>query len=330
MKSIEVKNLTRKFKLRGGKKIIAVNNVSFSIEEGEIFGFLGPNGAGKSTLINILATIDKATSGEASINNFSVNKQKNDVRKSIGIVFQDSSLDDRLTAEENLKFHAMLYGIPKKTYEKRVREVMNLVDLWERRKTIVKNFSGGMKRRLEIARGLIHYPSVLFLDEPTTGLDPQTRKLLWDYLLKIKKERDMTIFMTTHYMEEAENCGRIGIIDYGKIIALETPDKLKHDMGGDLIKMKTDDEEDLIKELKQEFHLNAKKYEGFVQIEVKDGDDFLPKLLKNIKTNIKSVELREPNLDDVFLSLTGRQIRDEKASNHEKMASRMGMKRGHR
>ncbi|MBU0731587.1 ATP-binding cassette domain-containing protein [Patescibacteria group bacterium] len=328
MKSVDVQNLTRKFKLKGGKKITAVDNVSFSIEDGEIFGFLGPNGAGKSTTINILATIDKATSGDATVNHFSVSKNKDEVRKSIGIVFQDSSLDDRLTALENLKFHALLYGVNKNDFEKRVNEVMKLVDLWERRNTIVKNFSGGMKRRLEIARGLIHYPSVLILDEPTTGLDPQTRNLLWEYLFKIKKERDMTIMMTTHYMEEAENCDRIGIIDRGKLVALETPAKLKHDMGGDLIRLKSDDVSALKKELKEKFNLETEKYKEFQQIKVVRGEEFLPELLKKLDTKIKAVELREPNLDDVFLSLTGHEIRDEKASDHEKMASHIGPGRG--
>lgn len=278
MKSVEVKHLTRRFRLKGGEKLAAVDDISFSVEEGEIFGFLGPNGAGKSTTINILATIDKPTAGDAFVNHFSVSKDRDEVRKSIGIVFQDSSLDDRLTACENLKFHAMLYGVPKADYGKRMPEVLKLVDLYSRRNTIVKNFSGGMKRRLEIARGLLHYPSVLFLDEPTTGLDPQTRKLLWEYLYEIKKERDMTVMMTTHYLEEAENCDRIAIIDHGRIIALGTPERLKKEVGG------------------QERRVVV-----------------------------------GPTLDDVFIRLTGREIRDEEASDHEKMASGMrGRGRGGR
>src|SRR3989339_701693 len=200
MNVIEVKELKKVYKDKP-----AVNEISFDVAEGEIFGFLGPNGAGKSTSINILATILPPTSGDATVNGFSIIEDRDSVRRSIGLVFQDPSLDDRLTAKENLRFHARLYGVPKEDYQKREKEVLDLVDLWERRNEVIKNFSGGMKRRLEIARGLIHYPAVLFLDEPTIGLDPQTRAHLWSYILKLKREKEMTIFMTTHYMNEAEN-----------------------------------------------------------------------------------------------------------------------------
>ena len=218
MDIIEVKQLTKRF---GG--LTAVDHVSFAVGKGEIFGFLGPNGAGKSTTISMLATILTPSEGDATISGFSIRRQRDEVRRSIGLVFQDASLDNRLTAEENLRFHARCTAFRKGDYVRRMEEVLRLVDLWDRRRDIVETFSGGMKRRLEIARGLIHYPDVLFLDEPTIGLDPQTRALLWDYVLKLKHDRAMTIFMTTHYMDEAEYCDRIAIMDHGKIVALDTP-----------------------------------------------------------------------------------------------------------
>lgn len=266
MNIIEVKDLTKKF-----NGITAVDHIFFSVKKGEIFGFLGPNGAGKSTTINMLATLLVPTFGEAFINNFNVLKDKNNVRRCIGIVFQDPSLDDHLTAEENLRFHAKLYGVSKRDYEKRMEEVLKLVDLWDRRNDIVKIFSGGMKRRLEIARGFIHYPDVLFLDEPTIGLDPQTRANLWDYVIRLNRERNMTVFMTTHYMDEAENCDNIAIIDYGKIVALDSPENLKKQI-----------------------------------------------MSEKLDTGIDSSELKKPSLDDVFLSLTGRKIREEESSSQDR------------
>ncbi len=249
MNIIEIKNLAKKF-----NGAAAVDGISFEVKSGEIFGFLGPNGAGKSTTISMLSTILTPTSGEAFVNNFNILTQKNEVRKSIGLVFQDSSLDDQLTAEENLRFHAKLYHVPEKEYKKRMEEVLRLVDLWDKKKSIIKTFSGGMKRRLEIARGLIHYPKVLFLDEPTLGLDPQTRARLWEYILLLKRERKMTIFMTTHYMNEAEYCDRIAIIDRGKIVALDTPANLKKMVGGDIIRMTSAKKDALKEELKQRYH----------------------------------------------------------------------------
>jgi ABC-2 type transport system ATP-binding protein len=231
---IEVKELTKRY-----DSLVAVDHVSFAVEKGEIFGFLGPNGAGKSTTISMLATILTPSGGDATISGFSIRRQRDAVRRAIGMVFQDASLDNRLTAEENLRFHARLYGVPKDDYRRRMEEVLRLVDLWDRKRDIVETFSGGMKRRLEIARGLIHYPDVLFLDEPTIGLDPQTRALLWDYVLKLKHDRAMTIFMTTHYMDEAEYCDRIGIIDHGKIVALDTPANLKRQLGGDVVRIES-------------------------------------------------------------------------------------------
>ena len=226
MEAIKVESLTRKF-----NGLVAVEAISFSVEQGEVFGFLGPNGAGKTTTINMLCTLLKPTSGVARVGCCDITKEPNKVRREIGIIFQDPSLDDRLTADDNLRFHGYLYHMNKDVIERRIPEVLELVELSERRKEIVKRFSGGMKRRLEIARGLMHCPKILFLDEPTIGLDPQTRAHIWDYVLKMRKESGLTIFMTTHYMQEAEVCDRIAIIDHGKIVALDTPAKLKETNG---------------------------------------------------------------------------------------------------
>ena len=230
MSIIEVKKLAKSF-----KDFKAVKGITFSVEEGEIFGFLGPNGAGKSTTINILSTLITSSGGSAKINGFDVTTETDEVRKSIGLVFQDPSLDDRLTAWENLIFHARLYGLSRKEYLPRVKEVLDLVDLTAKKDSLVKSFSGGMKRRLEIARGLTHYPRVLFLDEPTLGLDPQTRFNIWNYILKLRQEHKMTIFMTTHYMQEAEYCDRIAIIDKGEVIAIDSPANLKKQFGKETI-----------------------------------------------------------------------------------------------
>jgi ABC-2 type transport system ATP-binding protein len=319
MNVIEVKNLVKEF-----DGITAVDNVSFEVKKGEIFGFLGPNGAGKSTTISILATLLEPTSGSARINNFSVTEDRDAVRRSIGLVFQDPSLDDRLTAEENLRFHARLYGVSKEDYKKRVEEVLDLVELKDRRHNIVRTFSGGMKRRLEIGRGLIHYPAVLFLDEPTIGLDPQTRSHVWKYILRLKREKEMTIFMTTHYMNEAEYCDRIAIIDQGKIVALETPAQLKKNIGGDIIQMKSAEKEKLIQEIKEKYDIPVREGEhGVVQIEVSSAETFMPRLFNELESNIESIEMRRPTLDDVFLSLTGKQIREERGSEKEAMRAQM-------
>lgn len=223
MPIIQVKNLVKYF-----KEIKAVDDISFEVEKGEIFAFLGPNGAGKSTTIKILTTLLQPTSGEATVNDFDIRKDSDDVRRSFGIVFQDPSLDDELTAYENMEFHGALYKVPKKIRKDRIRQLLEIVELWDRKDYFVKTFSGGMKRRLEIARGLLHHPKVFFLDEPTIGLDPQTRNHIWSYIKKLNKEEGITIFFTTHYMEEAENVSdKVAIVDHGKIIALGTPSELK-------------------------------------------------------------------------------------------------------
>ena len=314
MEVIKVKNLVKKY-----NGLTAVDRISFSVEKGEIFGFLGPNGAGKTTTINILSTLLAPTEGDIHVNGFDVLTQKNQVRKSIGLVFQDPSLDDRLTAEENIYFHAKLYHVPYKEYQKRKEEVLRLVELWDRRKDMVKTFSGGMKRRLEIARGLIHHPAILFLDEPTLGLDPQTRAHLWDYILRLKQEKQMTIFMTTHYMNEAEYCDRLVIIDYGKIVAFDTPANLKKEVGGDIIILESPQPQQLKQEIKQKYGLEPKEENGAITIEISNGKTFLPRLFDELTTKVTSVSLREPTLDDVFLHLTGRKIRDEEATSIERM-----------
>ena len=319
---IEVKNIIKKY-----GKMTAVKGVSFEVGSGEIFGFLGPNGAGKSTTIRMLSTLTPPTEGKASVNGFDVINNRNEVRKSIGLVFQDPSLDDRLTAYENLRFHAELYGVSREDFSKRIKEVMELVELSDRKDDIVKSFSGGMKRRLEIARGLLHYPKVLFLDEPTIGLDPQTRSHIWSYLIKLQKNFGMTIFMTTHYMNEAEYCDRIAIIDDGLIVALDTPEKLKAMVGGDVVTIKSRDVEILKKDVLSFNPASIEDVPGGIQVEIKDGETFLPQLFGKSSAKIDSVELREPTIDDVFLKLTGKQIREEAASTADRMRQQFRVRR---
>ncbi|KKS26464.1 MAG: Daunorubicin resistance ABC transporter ATP-binding subunit [Parcubacteria group bacterium GW2011_GWC2_42_6] len=314
MSIVEVKNLSKKY-----KDLTAVDGIFFDVQQGEIFGFLGPNGAGKSTTISMLATLVAPTGGQATINGYSIADERDEVRKSIGLVFQDPSLDERLTAKENLYFHAELYQVPKKERSQRIKEVLDLVDLWERKDNLVRTFSGGMKRRLEIARGLIHYPAVLFLDEPTLGLDPQTRFSIWEYILRLKKERGMTIFLTTHYMNEAEYCDRIAIIDSGKIVALDSPLNLKNMIGGDIICLTGENRAALKAELEQRYQAEVKEEGETVFMEVREGEKFLPRLFNEMQARINSIELRKPTLDDVFLNLTGKKIREEEASGKDLM-----------
>lgn len=263
MPAIEVRNLVKKF-----GEITAVNGISFEVKEGELFAFLGPNGAGKTTTIKMLTTLLHPTSGEIRVNNYSPVEQQNEVRRSFGIVFQDPSLDDELTAYENMEFHGVFYNIKKDVRKRRIEELLNFVELWGRRNDQVKTFSGGMKRRLEIARGLLHHPKILFLDEPTLGLDPQTRNHMWQYILKLAKDENMTVFLTTHYLEEAEKIAdRIAIIDHGKIVAIGSVEELKN----------------------------------------------------STETN---------SLEEAFLKITGREIREEKASSVEQLRARRKAWRG--
>ncbi|MBI4181053.1 MAG: ATP-binding cassette domain-containing protein [Chloroflexi bacterium] len=318
MNIIEVEELSKNF-----GQLAAVDKVSFQIDEGEIFGFLGPNGAGKTTTINMLCTLLMPSSGKAIVNGYDVVKQRSEVRRSIGLVFQEPTLDEYLTAEQNLRFHAYAYKVPKEEREKRITELLELVELSDRRKSRVRTFSGGMKRRLEIARGLLHSPRVLFLDEPTLGLDPQNRRHIWDYILALRQQNNLTIFLTTHYMDEAENSNRISIIDQGHIIALDTPDKLKDNLGGDMVTLKAEDNNSAALELKEKYGLSPAIQNGTITFSVPQGEKFLPKLMDNFQSHLLSISVRRPTLDDVFLKLTGRAIRDEEAGSKEQMKDMM-------
>jgi ABC-2 type transport system ATP-binding protein len=319
MNMIDVQGLSRSF-----GKLQAVKGISFQVPEGELFGFLGPNGAGKTTTINMLCTLLRATSGTATVNGFDVAHQRSEVRRSIGLVFQQTTLDEYLSAEQNLRFHAYAYNVPAETREARIRELLTMVELWDRRKGSVRTFSGGMKRRLEIARGLLHHPRVMFLDEPTLGLDPQTRRHIWDYLLQLRDRENLTIFLTTQYLDEAENCGRIAIIDHGTIIALDTPDGLKNAVGGDLIAFSTADNEKAAAEVRARYNVDASVQNGTVRFHVKGGDTFLPEFVRTFPEHLLSVSLQRPTLDDVFLTLTGREIRDSELDAKEQLLQGAG------
>ena len=292
----------------------AVRGIDFEVAVGETFGFLGPNGAGKSTTIKILCTLANLTAGSAQVAGHDVVSERDEVRRNIGLVFQDTTLDGYLTAAQNLRFHAELYAVPKVAVEPRMRQVMNMVGLWERRDSLVSTFSGGMQRRLEIARGLLHAPRVLFLDEPTVGLDPQTRSSIWEYINDLKRREDITIFLTTHYMDEAENCDRIAIIDHGKIVAIDTPEALKASVGKDRVQINTADDHAAIGELAEVFGIEAKIAEGAVTFAVESGEQFVPRLFAGLTVPIQSVSVSRPSLDDVFMSYTGTTIRDAEAS----------------
>jgi len=303
---IQVDNLVKKF-----GELVAVDHVSFNVRQGEIFGFLGPNGAGKTTTINILCTLARPTSGQATLNGFDVVRQQNEVRQSIGLVFQDPSLDDRLTGLHNLRFHAMVYNIPSSVRDERIEHMLKMVELWDKRNNFVRTYSGGMKRRLELARGLLHYPRVLFLDEPTLGLDPQTRNHIWEYVLDLRKREGTTIFLTTHYMDEAEKADRIAVIDYGKLVAMDTPKKLKRLVGKDIITLNTDNNDKAAKEIEERYQAAVRKDGDQLSFAVDSGEEFLPVFIKEFSVRIASISLRRPTLEDVFLKLTGREIRDE-------------------
>jgi len=293
--------------------------VSFEVAEGEAFGFLGPNGAGKSTTINMLCTLLRPTSGCARIAGLDVAQHPLQVRQQIGLVFQDTTLDDYLTAAENLRFHAELYGVNPKIREQRLDAVLEMVGLGDRRDGLVGDFSGGMKRRLEIARGLIHSPRVLFLDEPTVGLDPQTRAHIWEYINELRRREQITIFLTTHYMDEAEHCDRIAIVDHGSLVAIDTPDALKATVGKDRIELHVDDEAATVSELAARFAIEARLSEGAVIFQVTGGEQFVPRLFPELEQPIRSIRVARPSLDDVFMTYTGRTIRDAEASAGERM-----------
>src|SRR4029079_2473088 len=278
--------------------LLAVDGVTFEVAAGESFGFLGPNGADKWTTINILCTLLRPTGGSASVAGFDVVSRPADVRRHIGLVFQDPTLDEYLTAEENLRFHAELYGVPRDSTEERLKDVLEMVELWDRRTSIVSTFSGGMRRRLEIARGLLHSPRVLFLDEPTVGLDPQTRSHIWSYIEELRKRELFTIFLTTHYMDEAEHCDRIAIIDHGTIVAIDSPEALKASVGQDRVELKTSDDGAARAQLQDVFDLEPTTSEGAVRFYVANGDRFLPRLFAELTVPILSVSVAQPTLDD--------------------------------
>ncbi|HEX5500719.1 MAG TPA: ATP-binding cassette domain-containing protein, partial [Thermomicrobiales bacterium] len=261
--AIEVRDLVKRF-----DDFTAVDHLAFDVRPGEIFGFLGPNGAGKSTTIKMLCTLLQPSAGVATVNGYDVVREPDRVRASIGIIFQDYSLDDRITAEENLRFHCMIYHVPRSERRGRIAQVLELVDLADRAGEKVRNFSGGMKRRLEIARGLLHQPAVLFLDEPTVGLDPQTRETLWEQIHALRRRAGMTVFMTTHYMDEAEHCDRIGIIDHARLIALDTPSGLKATIGGDVVRLRVADPNAALAFLRERYDLTATAEQDVLRFDV--------------------------------------------------------------
>ncbi|MBI5380196.1 MAG: ABC transporter ATP-binding protein [Nitrospirae bacterium] len=293
--------------------LAAVDGISFEVAPGELFGFLGPNGAGKTTTIHLLCTLLTPTSGRASLAGYDCVREPHRVREAIGLLFQDTTLDHDLTAWENLVFHAALYNLDRATARDRIARMLDLVGLADRQRDLVRKFSGGMKRRLEIARGLLHYPKVLFLDEPTIGLDPQSRHHLWGFLHTLRKQREMTLFMTTHYMEEAEQCDRIAVIDHGRIIALGTPGELKRLVKGEMIYLTTADNARAVPAIREVFGLDAREEGGRLYLEVDEGEAFIPLLIRRLPVAVLSVSLHKPTLNEVFLHLTGRAIRAEEA-----------------
>ena len=320
MHAIDARQLVRRF-----GEFVAVDQVSFEVGQGEVFGFLGPNGAGKSTTINMLCTMMRPTSGSALINGYDIIRQPDGVRQSIGIIFQDASLDDRLSGLENLQFHAMLYDVARDTFAARSKELLAMVDLADKAGDHIRTYSGGMKRRLEIARGLLHHPKVLFLDEPTIGLDPQTRRHIWQYLLKLRQQEGVTMFMTTHYMDEAEHCDRIAIIDNGKVVALDTPQNLKALVGGDIISVRTSDNARATERLKAVKGADSRPGpDGQFIVETAEGDRFIPILIDvlahgNPAITVESINLSRPTLEDVFIKLTGHAIRASEADANQPM-----------
>jgi ABC-2 type transport system ATP-binding protein len=303
--AIEVSGLVKRF-----GDHVAVDGIDLEVAPGETFGFLGPNGAGKSTTINILCTLLRASAGQARVAGFDVAEARDAVRRRIGLVFQDPTLDQDLTAAQNLRFHAQLYGVPPSALSTRIGAVLALVDLVERAGSPVRTFSGGMRRRLEIARGLLHAPQVLFLDEPTIGLDPQTRASVWGYLAELRRETGLTIFLTTHYLDEAEHCDRIAIIDHGRIVALDTPDALKAGVGHDRVQLQTGDDTAAVARLAQRWDIEAVRRDGVVTLAVPGAEQFVPQLFAELDVPIRSVSIARPSLDDVFIAHTGRTLRD--------------------
>ncbi|RIK09113.1 MAG: ABC transporter ATP-binding protein [Acidobacteria bacterium] len=306
--AVEVHDLAKAY-----GKLRAVDGITFEVDAGEMFGFLGPNGAGKTTTISMLCTLVKPTSGSAIVAGRDVVSERERVRKNIGLVFQDPTLDELLTAEQNLRFHGVLYGLGRAHLKDRMTKVLKMVELESRRGDLVRTFSGGMRRRLEIARGLMHSPRVLFLDEPTVGLDPQTRLHIWDYIDELSRTEDITIFLTTHYLEEAERCSRIAIIDAGKIVAIDTPAALKASVGEDCVTLQTEDDPESWRQIKERLGVEAALEGDRLTCMVPDGEAFIPRLIEALDIGVRSISTRKPTLDDVFVKYTGRAIRDADA-----------------
>jgi ABC-2 type transport system ATP-binding protein len=304
----------------------AVKGIDLNVERGETFGFLGPNGAGKSTTIKMLCTLLHPTSGRAWINGYDIERESAAVRQSIGIVFQDPTLDEYLTAYQNLYYHCMIYHTPRATRSDRIREVLQLVGLEDRHGDVVKTFSGGMKRRLEVARGLLHQPQTLFLDEPTVGLDPQTRRSVWEHVLRLRESTGLTIFMTTHYMEEAEYCDRIAIIDHGTIVALDTPENLKRVVGRDQVRLTTSDPDRASTAANRWIDQPVRREGDIIWAEGENGQVLAATLIRQLTLDgieVHDVSVQVPTLEDVFVYLTGRAIRDEAAGAKERLGARL-------
>jgi ABC-2 type transport system ATP-binding protein len=288
----------------------AVRGIDFAVDEGEMFGFLGPNGAGKSTTIKILCTLADPTAGSATVAGHDVIRERSLVRRSIGLVFQEPTLDLYLTGRQNLSFHGELYGVPKAVLRRRIGDVLEMVGLSDRRDDKVQTYSGGMKRRLEIGRGLLHSPRVLFLDEPTIGLDPQTRASIWEYVALLREAEDITVFTTTHYMDEAEHCDRIAIMNEGQLAVIDSPDALKSSIGKDRVQFRTDDDERAITDVREKFGLEAAMHNGALTVQVAGGAEFVPRLFAALSVPITTVTVTRPSLDDVFMTYTGTTISD--------------------
>jgi len=308
--AIETRQLTKAY-----NHFKAVDSLDITVENGEIFGLLGPNGAGKTTTVSMLCTILKPTSGNATVNGYDIVKEANQVRKSIGIVFQDPSIDDRLTGRENLYMHANLYGVPASEQKERIDRILKLIELEDRANDLLRTYSGGMRRRLELGRGLIHYPKVLFLDEPTVGLDPQTRDHIWKYIKELKETHDITVVLTTHYMDEADRLSdRIAIMDHGKVVVLDKPSKLKETLEGDVVTVWANQIEDLSKLVSKWLGLKTRIVDGALEITVLNAQAAMPRIMEIASQNniyVESLLSRGPNLEDVFLHYTGRSIRQD-------------------
>lgn len=322
--TISAMGLTKKF-----GDLVAVNEVSFEVEEGEIFGFLGPNGAGKTTTINMLVTIMRPTAGEAYVAGYSILDEAVKVRESIGVVFQDNTVDRNLTGWENLYVHGMIYGLGGGELSKKIEEALEFAELTRFKDVVVKNYSGGMMRRLEIARAIMHQPKVLFLDEPTIGLDPQTRAKIWEYVERLKEERKVTVFITTHYMDEAERlCDRVAIIDHGRIVAMGSPEELKRGLGGDVVYIKgSGDLEELAEEAVRRGRASAYRMLGdMMALRVMEASTTIPEIFKlasELGISIGEIRYSQPSLGDVFLHYTGRELRDEEGDWRDMARMRM-------